>query len=165
VIVGTIKENGGSPPGKRPVSKRTGAIVTAVIVLVGTLAVANQPWNHRGASDRSDKNASALDMPEPANPAGVASGEAKVKHPPRRLDDVNRRELESTLPQGASIEISATEGDGDALRLAQDIRAFLQSEHYPVTDVAPHVSNPPAKGVGLEALPDGRWRVIVGADE
>jgi hypothetical protein len=85
---------------------------------------------------------------------------------PRRLERANRQELETTLPKGAPVDVTANDGDPEAFRLAQEIHAFLLSKGYQVAEVTRSVSTPPAKGVGLEPLAGGRWRVIVGsADE
>jgi hypothetical protein len=89
-----------------------------------------------------------------------------AKHPPRRLESANRHELETTLPRGAPVEITANDGDPEAFRLAQEIRSFLRAKGYAAAEVTRSVSTPPAKGVGLEPLAGGKWRVIVGsADE
>lgn len=100
--------------------------------------------------------------PAPAQaPAATAA-----KHPPRHLQEANRHELEATLPKGAGVYITANDGDAEANRLAEEIQAFLFLKGYHVSNVTHSVSTPPAKGVGLEPLPDGRWRVVVGsADE
>jgi hypothetical protein len=100
-----------------------------------------------------------------AAPPVATADPPPVKHPPRRLEDTNRKELESTLPKGAPVEITAPEGDEEAYRLAQEIRIFLRSEKYGVADIIRRPADPTAKGVGLEALPDGKWRVIVGQPE
>jgi hypothetical protein len=95
----------------------------------------------------------------------VATAPAPPNHPPRRLEDANRKELETTLPKGAPVEITAPEGDEEAYRLAQEIRIFLRSQKYGVADIIRGPADPSAKGVGLEALPGGKWRVIVGQPE
>jgi hypothetical protein len=69
------------------------------------------------------------------------------------------------LPKGAPVEITAPKGDDEAFMLAQQIRAFLHAEKYPVGDVKERAPDPSAKGVGLEPLPDGKWRVIVGSSD
>jgi hypothetical protein len=85
--------------------------------------------------------------------------------PPRHLQQANRRELETTLPKGAAIDVTAMDGDPEALGLAKEIRVFLLARGYQVGDVTRSISTPPAKGVGLEPLADGKWRVIVGTAE
>ncbi len=98
-------------------------------------------------------------------PPVAAADPPAPKHPPRRLEDANRKELESTLPKGAPVEITAPAGDEEAYHLAQEIRIFLRSQQYGVADIVRRPPDPSAKGVGLEALPDGKWRVIVGEPE
>jgi len=98
-------------------------------------------------------------------PPVAAADPPTPKRPPRRLEDTNRKELESTLPKGAPVEITAPEGDEEAYRLAQEIRIFLRSEKYGVANIIRNPPDPSAKGVGVEALPDGKWRVIVGQPE
>lgn len=100
-----------------------------------------------------------------ADPPPATADPPAPKHPPRRLEDANRKELESTLPKGAPVEITAPEGDEEAYRLAQEIRIFLRSEKYGVADIVRRPPDPSAKGVGLEPLPGGKWRVIVGEPE
>jgi hypothetical protein len=112
------------------------------------------------------RSATPIATSAPAAAPPVAAADSPVpKHPPRRLEDANRRELESTLPKGAPVEITAPEGDEEAYRLAQEIRIFLRSEKYGVADIVRRPPDPSAKGVGLEALPDGKWRVIIGQPE
>jgi hypothetical protein len=106
-----------------------------------------------------------VDVPPAPAPVAPAVAATEVKHPPRRLEDVNRSELENTLPPGAPVEITAPQGDDEAFRLAQEIRAFLHREKYPVAPIARRTPDPSAKGVGLEPLPGGKWRVVVGAAE
>jgi hypothetical protein len=104
--------------------------------------------------------------PGPATTAEVAAApQAPPAHPPRRLESANRHELETTLPKGAPVEITANDGDPEAFLLAQEIHAFLRAKGYGVAEVTRSVSTPPAKGVGLEPLAGGKWRVIVGSAE
>jgi hypothetical protein len=89
-----------------------------------------------------------------------------AKHPPRRLEAVNRQELTKTLPRGAPVDVTANAGDPEAFQLAQQIRSFLRDNGYQPGFVTHSISTPPAKGVGIEQLAGGHWRVIVGsADE
>jgi hypothetical protein len=93
------------------------------------------------------------------------TGPATAVRTPRRMEPANRHELETTLPQGAPVDVTANDGDPEAFRLAGEIRAFLLGKGYRVGDVTRSISTPPAKGVGLEPLADGKWRVIVGGAE
>jgi hypothetical protein len=104
--------------------------------------------------------------PAPATAEVAAAPQAPPAHPPRRLESANRHELETTLPKGAPVEITANDGDPEAFRLAQEIHAFLRDKGYDAAEVTRSLSTPPPKGVGLEPLAGGKWRVIVGsADE
>jgi hypothetical protein len=103
--------------------------------------------------------------PAPAAAAAAPGSASAAKHPPRHLQAANRKELETTLPKGAFVDITANAGDAEALRLADEIQAFLFLKGYRIDNVTHSVSTPPAKGVGLESLPNGRWRVIVGSAE
>ncbi len=143
----------------------TGVAVTSMAVLAVAIFAGT-----RHARDGS------ITAPAPAAaPSEVAAAPSEVaaapqasaeKHAPRRLESANRRELETTLPKAASVEITANDGDPEALRLAQEIHGFLLAKGYAAAAVTRSVSTPPAKGVGLEPLAGGKWRVIVGsADE
>jgi hypothetical protein len=121
----------------------------------------------RHAGDQGPTNAAA-----PPPTAGEAAGAevavappSPANHPPRRLEAANRKELVSTLPRGAPVDVTANEGDPEALRLAEEIRSFLLAKGYRATDVTRNASTPPAKGVGLEPLAGGKWKVIVGSAE
>lgn len=103
--------------------------------------------------------------PPAASQVTVAPPVASPSRPPRHLHRANRQELETTLPKGAAIDVTAMDGDPEALGLAKEIRAFLLAKGYQVGDVTRSISTPPAKGVGLQPLPDGKWRVIVGNAE
>lgn len=130
------------------------ATIAAVALLVAALTTAGC---HRADAPSA--------TPPTAAATSVAAAPAPANHPPRRLEDANRKELEATLPKGAPVEITAPEGDDEAYRLAQEIRIFLRSQKYGVADVVRRPPDPSAKGVGLEALPGGKWRVIVGQPE
>jgi hypothetical protein len=103
--------------------------------------------------------------PAATSPTEVAAAPQAppAKHPPRQLERANRHELETTLPRGAPVEITANDGDPEAFRLAQEIHGFLLAKGYGAAAVTRSVSTPPAKGVALEPLAGGKWRVIVGA--
>jgi uncharacterized iron-regulated membrane protein len=133
----------------------------------GTIAVATlfvAALTATGCRQAATPSATTAPIATAAPPAAAADPPAP-KHPPRRLEDANRKELESTLPKGAPIEITAPEGDEEAFRLAQEISIFLRSEKYGVANIVRRPPDPSAKGVGLEPLPGGRWRVIVGQPE
>lgn len=103
----------------------------------------------------------------PATPTAAAAPApaSAAKHPPRHLQAVNRHELETTLPKGASVDITANAGDAEAYRLADEIQAFLFLKGYRVDNVTHSVSTPMPKGVLLQPLAGGKWRVIVGSAE
>jgi hypothetical protein len=104
--------------------------------------------------------------PSQATAAAPAPAATPVpKHPPRHLQAANRQELETTLPKGASVEVTANDGDAEALRLAEEIQAFLFLKGYHVGNVTRSVATPMPKGVGLQPLAGGKWRVIVGSAE
>ena len=131
-------------------------VLFVVAILVGT----------RHAGDRGSPNAEPTPAALPAGGGAVAAAEPPTgRHASRHLEAANRKELVSTLPKGAPVDVTANDGDPEALRLAQEIRSFLLAKGYQPGDVTRSVSTPPAKGVGLEPLADGKWRVIVGSAE
>jgi hypothetical protein len=134
-------------------------IIAATASFVGALTIAGC---HRNAEAPSPPAEAPVAN---AAPPVAAAGPPAPKHPPRRLEDANRKELASTLPKGAPVEITAPEGDEEAYHLAQEIHTFLRSQQYGVADIVRRPPDPSAKGVGLEPLPDGKWRVIVGEPE
>ena len=137
-------------------------VTTAVVALFVVAILVGTRHTHDTAPPSAEPAPAAL----PAGGGVVAAGEPPpAKHPPRRLEAANRKELESTLPRGAPVDVTANDGDPEAFRLAQEIRAFLLARGYLATDVTRSVSTPPAKGVGLEPLAGGKWRVIVGSAE
>jgi hypothetical protein len=133
-------------------------LIAATASFVGAVTIAGC---HRNAEAPSPPTTTAAAAPPPV----AAADPPAPKHPPRRLEDANRKELAGTLPKGAPIEITAPEGDDEAYHLAQEIRTFLRSQQYGVADIVRRPPDPSAKGVGLEPLPDGKWRVIVGEPE
>jgi hypothetical protein len=159
----TRKVNAGSAREKSSVIG-SGVAAVAFLVAVGGTGIATEGCEKARAVGEGDK-ISAVDVPIATSPGPPPVAETEVKHPPRHLEDVNRRELENTLPRGAPVEITAPQGDEEAFRLAQEIGAFLHREKYPVAPVARRTADPSAKGVGLEPLPGGKWRVVVGAAE
>jgi hypothetical protein len=164
----TMETNQGNRGTKAEAAGRKGSDYRALMVASATIAlflvaifVGTRHDGHRGSPNAE---------PAPAVlPAGggavVAAAPPSAKRAARRLEAVNRKELESTLPKGAPIDVTANDGDPEALRLAQEIRSFLLTKGYRATDVTRSVSTPPAKGVDLEPLADGKWRVIVGSAE
>lgn len=158
--MGTTNVGTGASAGTRGSGRITAAAFAALIV--GGFAIAAGGCKKTPPPDQANQTG-AVDPPG-ATPAGAVAADPTVaKHPPRRLEDVNRHELETTLPKGVPVEITAPKGDDEAFMLAQQIRAFLHSEKYPVGNVLERDPDPSAKGVGLESLPDGKWRVIVGS--
>jgi hypothetical protein len=146
----------------------TGIALCAAAIFFGTRHAADS-----GASAAAPpapppaRAAPPINAPHPtaAGPTGPAAAPT-VNRPPRHLQAANRHELETTLPKQASVDVTANDGDPEAFRLAQEIHGFLLAKGYQVAEVTRSVSTPPARGVGLEPLPGGRWRVIVGgADE
>jgi hypothetical protein len=128
----------------------------AVAVFVGT----------RHARDNAPPIAEPAPVAVPPGGGAVVAAEPPPgKHVSRHLEAANRKELEITLPKGAPIDVTANDGDPEAFRLAKEIRSFLLAKGYLATDVTRSVSTPPAKGVGLEPLAGGKWRVIVGSAE
>ncbi len=136
-----------------------GVTTTAVALFVGAILVGTRHGGER-ASPSAEPAPAAL----PAGGGAVAAADPPpAKHPPRHLEASNRKELEGTLPKGAPVDVTANDGDPEAFRLAQEIRSFLLVKGYQATDVTRSISTPPAKGVGLEPLTGGKWRVIVGS--
>jgi hypothetical protein len=134
----------------------TAIALFALAIVVGT----------RHAGDKAPPSLEPAPAALPAGGGAVAAAEPPpAKHAPRHLEAANREELETTLPKGAPIDVTANDGDPEAFRLAQEIRSFLLAKGYLAADVTRSVSTPPAKGVGLEPLAGGKWRVIVGSAE
>lgn len=160
----TVDEINAAPALPKASMFRRGLTAVAFFVAVGGIGIATEGCGKARAVGAGDE-ISVGDVPVAPPPVAPAVARTEVKHPPRRLEDVNRSELENTLPPGAPVEITAPQGDEEAFRLAQEIRAFLHREKYPVAPIARRTPDPSAKGVGLEPLPGGRWRVVVGAAE
>ena len=134
----------------------TAIALFALAIVVGT----------RHAGDKAPPSLEPAPAALPAGGGAVAAAEPPpAKHAPRHLEAANREELETTLPKGAPIDVTANDGDPEALGLAGEIRSFLLAKGYRANDVTRSVSTPPAKGVGLEPMAGGRWRVIVGSAE
>ena len=163
-----METNQGNRGTKAETARREGSGYRAIMVTTATVAlfVVAIFVGTRHSGDRRSPNA---EPPPTVLPAGsgavVAAAPPSGKRPLRKLEAANRKELESTLPKGAPIDVTANDGDPEALRLAQEIRSFLLAKGYRAHDVTRSVSTPPAKGVGLEPLADGKWRVIVGSAE
>jgi hypothetical protein len=138
-----------------------GVTVTTIVLFVVAVFVGT-----RHKRDKAPPSAEPAPAALPAGGAAVAAGEpTAAKHAPRHLAAANRQELQTTLPKGAPVDVTANDGDPEAFRLAQEIHSFLLAKGYLATDVTRSVSTPPAKGVGLEPLAGGKWRVIVGSAE
>jgi hypothetical protein len=153
---------------KRSAAKVAG--VTATAIALGAVAIFIGARRAGDAGVPGAPLAAAAPSAPPAAAVAVAEPRAEspplpARHPPRRLEQVNRRELTGTLPKGVPIDVTANDGDPEAFQLAQQIRGFLRANGYQAGDVTRSVSTPPAKGVGLQPLADGRWRVIVGSAE
>jgi hypothetical protein len=165
-----METNQGNQETKAESARRKGSgygaigMTTATVALfVVAIFVGTRHADDRGSPPNAEPTPAAL----PAGGGPFAAAEPPAgKHASRHLEAANRKELESTLPKDAPIDVTANDGDPEALRLAQEIRSFLLAKGYQPTDVTRSVSTPPAKGVGLEPLAGGKWRVIVGsADE
>jgi hypothetical protein len=138
-----------------------GVTMTTVVLFVVAVFVGT-----RHAGDKGPPSVQPASAALPAGGAAVAAAEpTPAKHAPRHLEAANRKELQTTLPKGAPVDVTANDGDPEAFRLAQEIHSFLLAKGYLATDVTRSVSTPPAKGVGLEPLAGGKWRVIVGSAE
>jgi hypothetical protein len=156
-------------PGTKAESARRGGSgygavgVSATAVALFVLAIFA---GARHAGDKRGPNVEPVPAALPTGEGALAVAEpSPAKHAPRHLEAANRKELKTTLPKGAPIDVTANDGDPEAFRLAREIRSFLLAEGYQAADVTRSVSTPPAKGVGLEPLTGGKWRVIVGSAE
>ena len=145
----------------------TAAALFAVAIFLGTRHAGDAgPPGAASPPVAAEKVAAPAAAPERVAAPAAEPPAVGPNRQPRRLERANRQELETTLPKGAPVDVTANDGDPEAFRLAQQIRAFLLGKGYQVAEVTRSVSTPPAKGVGLEPLGGGRWRVIVGgADE
>jgi hypothetical protein len=151
---------------ERSVAAALGVTATASVLFAAAIFLGARHAGDAGPPGAAAPPAAAAQVAPPAPaPSATAPVVAGPNRPPRRLQRVNRQELETTLPKGAPIDVTATDGDAEALGLAREIRAFLLAKGYQVGEVTRSVSTPPAKGVGLEPLPDGKWRVVVGSAE
>ncbi|HEY4394988.1 MAG TPA: hypothetical protein VGP64_13045 [Polyangia bacterium] len=151
--------------GKRSAATTAGVTVTAVVLFAAAIVAGTRHAKDAGPLGGPPLAAPAQEAVPAAPPAAAAPPVAGPSLPPRHLQPANRQELESTLPKGARIDVTAMAGDPEAQRLAHEIRAFLLAKGYQVGDVTRSISTPPAKGVGLQPLADGKWRVIVGNAE
>jgi hypothetical protein len=134
----------------------TAVALFAIAIVIGT----------RHAGDKAPPSLEPASAALPAGGGAVAAADPPpAKHAPRHLAAANRKELQTTLPKGAPVDVTANDGDPEAFRLAQEIHSFLLAKGYLATEVTRSVSTPPAKGVGLEPLTGGKWRVIVGSAE
>jgi len=155
-------------PGKRSAAATAGVTAMAVALFMAAIFLGT-----RHARDASPLGGPPpVAQPEKAAPPAAAAPSAATApqvagphRPPRHLQQANKHELETTLPQGAPVDVTAMDGDPEALGLAREIRAFLLAKGYLVGEVTRSISTPPAKGVGLQPLADGKWRVIVGNAE
>ncbi len=159
---------GQTAAGRRGSAARTAGITAtaialfAVAIFVGARHAGDGP--PPGVALGPTASSSPAAEPPAAAPAQTPAATG-AKHPPRHLQSANRQELETTLPKGASVYVTANDGDPEAYRLAEEIQAFLFLRGYHVGDVTRSVSTPMPKGVLLQPLTDGRWRVIVGHAE
>jgi hypothetical protein len=163
-----METNQGNQGTKSESARRKGAGYGTIAMTTTTVAlfVVAIFVGTRHAGDEGPPNAEPTPAALPASGAGVVAADRPAgKVAARHLEAANRKELESTLPKGAPIDVTANDGDLEALRLAQEIRSFLLAKGYRASDVTRSVSTPSAKGVGLEPLADGKWRVIVGSAE
>ena len=153
---------------KRSAAATAGVTATAAALFAVAIFLGTRHAGDAGPPGAASPPVAAEKVAAPAAAAEKAAAPpmAGPNRQPRRLERANRRELETTLPKGAPVDVTANDGDPEAFRLAQEIHAFLLSKGYQVAEVTRSVSTPPAKGVGLEPLGGGRWRVVVGsADE
>jgi hypothetical protein len=163
-------DEGTKAAGKRWAASTAGVTATAVALFAAAIFLGSRHAGDAGplGGPAPPVARAALPSAPPAATAPPAAGAPPLfgpHRPPRHLQQVNRHELESTLPQGAWIDVTAMDGDPEALGLAREIRAFLLANGYQVGEVTRSISTPPAKGVGLQPLDDGKWRVIVGNAE
>lgn len=83
----------------------------------------------------------------------------------RQLHDVAARQLEDYLMKARfkSVEVNAVTGDGEAFRLASQIKNFLTSKGFDVTGVNQVVYPTPVQGQAIEPPNDaGILKIIVG---
>lgn len=159
-------DEGTQAAGKRSAATMTSVTATAVVLFGLAIFLGTRHAGDAGPLGGPPVSAPAATPRSPSTPPAAAAAPVSGPHrPPRHLQPVNRHELETTLPKGASIDVTATDGDPEALGLAQEIQGFLQARGYQVGEVTRSISTPPAKGVGLQPLDDGKWRVIVGNAE
>lgn len=158
--------------GKRSAAATAGVTATAVALFGAAIFLGTRHAGDAGPLGGPSLVAQAQKTALPAAPptavvppASATPPVAGPSRPPRHLQQANRHELETTLPKGAPVDITAMDGDPEALGLAKEIRMFLLARGYQVGEVTRSISTPPPKGVGLQPLADGKWRVIVGNAE
>jgi hypothetical protein len=162
--------NVGMPPGGR--KRKKAKMITIVVAIIGVLAglatVAEyldwKPWKKASMSD--DEKKSIYNVTSKNQSGGITAGQVTVGHPPRQMDEVNRRGLRDHIPAGAKVDVTAVLGDGEALRLAQQIAQFLLAEGYSTSGGASQaIYTQAVTGVSVQPNSDGSWSVVVGSRE
>ena len=169
-------DQGTQAAGKRSAAATAGVTATAVVLFAVAIFLGTRHAGDAGPlggpplaapAQKAALPASPPPAPSPAAAPAAAAPPAVAgpRLPPRHLQPANRHELETTLPAGAAVDVTAMDGDPEAFGLAKEIRGFLLAKGYRVGEVTRSISTPPAKGVGLQPLAEGKWRVIVGNAE
>ena len=96
---------------------------------------------------------------------GITAYQVNIQPGDRKLTDTAAQQLRDYLNgvEFKSVEVNAVMGDGEAFRLASQIKNFLVSEELNVTGVNQVVYSEPVQGQLIEPPNDaGLVRVIVG---
>ena len=97
---------------------------------------------------------------------GITAYQVNIQPGDRKLTEISAQQLKDYLNGLAftSVEVNAVMGDGEAFRLASQIKNFLVSEELNVTGVNQVVYSEPVQGQLIEAPNEaGLVRVIIGS--
>ena len=95
----------------------------------------------------------------------ITAHQVNIQPGDRQLHDVAARQLEDYLMKVRceAVEVKAVTGDGEAFRLASQIKNFLTSKGFVVTGVNQVVYSDPVQGQAIEPPNDaGIVKIIVG---
>ncbi len=147
-------------------------LIVFVAILLGYRLKSKTPWKIgtqlvqevRKVSD-DEKQQPDIHVESHDQRGGITAYQVNIQPGDRQLTEANAKGLEDALKKFSfkSVDVTAVMGDGEAFRLASQIKNFLVSKGFDVNGVNQAVYSAPVQGQNIEAPNDkGVINIIIG---
>ena len=127
----------------------------------------HEKWIRSNLNKRIDKNTDSekiiYNVTSNNQTGGITAGVVNMDKPGRRLDAQLKHQLDELFQNTSVIvRISALMGNGEALNFADEIKNYLNSKGFKISDVGQFMQNPPIIGQVILDEQDGSKHIQIG---